>query len=114
MKTENAAGGRRSVQGLEGIVCADSTLHQAAHGVKLSDEALKYTAKGWPVFPCGTDKKPLVPGGFKSASTDIKQVRAWWTKYPTASIGCPMGALRGAWVLDVDLPDGPLESTDVV
>ncbi|SNS03190.1 Protein of unknown function [Humidesulfovibrio mexicanus] len=71
------------------------------------DAALNYTSKGWRVFPCRANKKPLIQNGFKAASTDPEQVRKWWMQWPTASVGCPMGAEHGAWVLDVDLPKGP-------
>lgn len=69
--------------------------------------ALVYAKRGWPVFPCGTDKKPLTKNGFKDATTDAEQVAAWWTKHPAASIGCPTGPDSGILCLDVDLPDGP-------
>jgi hypothetical protein len=71
------------------------------------EAALKYAENGWPVFPCGIDKKPLVAGGFKSATTDLAQIVAWWTQWPDASIGCPTGSMSGFWVFDVDTPNGP-------
>lgn len=74
---------------------------------QLFDHALAYAAHGWPVFPCSTDKRPLVKNGFKVATTDEKQVRDWWGRWPEASIGMPTGFLSGVWVLDLDLPDGP-------
>jgi hypothetical protein len=43
----------------------------------LKDAALDYAAGGYAVFPCGDDKAPLIEGGFKSASRDAEQVRAW-------------------------------------
>lgn len=74
------------------------------NSLPLPEAALRYAAAGWPVFPCGLDKRPLVAGGFKSATTDPEQIKKWWTKHPTASIGCPTGQAIGAWVLDVDVP----------
>ena len=74
------------------------------------DAAINFAAKGWAVFPCGVDKKPLTPHGLKDATTDPEQIKAWWTRTPGASIGSPTGpnmGKSGAWVLDVDLPDGP-------
>lgn len=72
--------------------------------------ALKYAAGGWPVFPGGVDKKPLVKDWPNVATTAPEQIKAWWTRHPGASIGAPTGpgmGKSGAWVLDVDLPDGP-------
>ena len=104
---KNPAGGPGSVLGLEEIVCADSSLPVAGQAVKLKEQALKYAAGGWRVFPCKISKGPLVNDWPNAASTAPETIRAWWAKWPGASIGCPAGALRGAWVLDVDLPDGP-------
>ncbi len=79
---------------------------QAPHA-PLMQAALALVKHGWPVFPCRTDKKPRVKGGFKAASTDLQQVKACWEKWPDASIGVPTGAVTGFFVLDVDLPHGP-------
>lgn len=69
--------------------------------------ALSYAAKGWPVFPCGMDKKPLTTNGFYAASTDPEQIRRWWTKNPHAAIGVPTGRTSGILVIDLDVrPDG--------
>jgi hypothetical protein len=68
------------------------------------DAALEYARKGLPVFPCNTlDKKPLTPHGFKDATTDEAQIRAWWGRWPIAMIGAPTGPASGAWVLDPDV-----------
>ena len=77
---------------------------------ELLDWALKYAQRGWPVLPCGIDKKPLghvVPCGLHDATRDEKQIISWWTANPKASIGLPTGPIMGAFVLDIDLPDGP-------
>jgi hypothetical protein len=67
------------------------------------DAALEYGRSGTPVFPCNPlDKKPLTPHGFKDASTDEAQIRAWWGKWPNAMIGAPTGAASGMWVVDTD------------
>ena len=69
--------------------------------------ALAYAAKGWPVFPCGMDKKPLTKNGFYNATTDPEQIRNWWAKYPNAAIGVPTGRTSGILVIDLDVrPDG--------
>jgi bifunctional DNA primase/polymerase-like protein len=64
-------------------------------------EALKLTREGILVFPCGNDKRPLTPHGFKDASADANLVHDWWTQWPNALIGTPTGVKF--CVLDLDL-----------
>lgn len=65
--------------------------------------ALHYAARGWPVFPCRPrGKKPLIAGGFKSASKDPAQIRSWWSQWPQANIGIPTGSPTGIYALDID------------
>jgi len=64
-------------------------------------EALKLARKGIPVFPCGPDKRPLTPNGFKDASSDAETVHLWWTEHADALIGTPTGVKF--CVLDLDL-----------
>ena len=91
----------------------------------MREAALAYAAAGWPVFPCNPKqgpggKRPLVAGADKDAegkpvpktgglwraSTDEKQIRAWWGKYPNALIGVPTGARIGLFVVDLDPREG--------
>lgn len=81
----------------------------------LLEAALAYAARGWPVFPCSPrDKAPLLPadkdaagkripgsGGCRKASLDPEQIRAWWSKWPSAMIGVAMGD-NGLFALDFD------------
>ena len=70
---------------------------------KQVDLALFYTRVGIPVHPvCSAGKRPLTPHGFKDATTDEVQIRAWWTRWPDALVSTPTGTLTGLWVLDVD------------
>jgi Bifunctional DNA primase/polymerase, N-terminal len=55
-------------------------------------EALQLAYDGHRVFPCGTNKAPLTPHGFKDASRDIETIDTWWTRWPDALIGVPTGA----------------------
>ena len=64
------------------------------------DDAAAYAAGGWPIFPCKGDKSPLTERGYMDASTDLDQVKQWWSRWPTALIGAPTGINFD--VLDVD------------
>jgi Bifunctional DNA primase/polymerase, N-terminal len=66
-----------------------------------SDCALALARRALPVFPCGDNKQPRIPGGFKSASTDADRIRAWWHCWPGALIGVPTGIKF--IVIDLDL-----------
>lgn len=67
----------------------------------LANAATWYAEHGWPVFPLKTQgKTPLTRNGFKDATVDLEQIRAWWAATPQANIGTPTG-LRFD-VIDVD------------
>ncbi|HPD16232.1 MAG TPA: bifunctional DNA primase/polymerase [Planctomycetota bacterium] len=67
------------------------------------EAALEYAARGWLVFPLKpSGKTPLTPHGFKDATTDPEQIRAWWTQHPDANVGIRTGAVSGLVVLDID------------
>lgn len=86
------------------------------------DAALEYAARGWRVFPvhtirggectcggrkgCKPGKHPLTDHGFKDATTDSKQIRRWWAKWPEANIGIATGKASGIIVLDIDPRNG--------
>lgn len=71
--------------------------------VSLRDAAIDYAGRGWPVFPLiPRDKKPIPSDGFRSATTDPRQIDQWWRWRPDANIGIPTGHLFD--VLDVDGP----------
>src|SRR5262245_29847319 len=68
------------------------------------EAALEYARLGIPVFPCNPlDKKPLTPNGFKDATTNEAQIRAWWTRWPNAMLGAATVPTSGMWVMDLDL-----------
>ncbi len=66
--------------------------------------ALDYGRRGWPVFPVGRNKHPLVKWG-EAATTDLAQIEAWWRTWPAALIGMPTGKPSGVVVLDIDVKD---------
>lgn len=67
---------------------------------------LELASTGFRIFPC-REKRPITKNGFKDASAAPEQITAWWTQYPDAQVGLPTGHNINAFVLDVDLPDGP-------
>jgi len=90
------------------------------------DQALRYAADGFAVFPvyepseypyghplrC-TCNKPLCKGkhprtsnGCLDATTDKATIKGWWTKWPNASIGMATGKKNELAVVDLDGPEG--------
>jgi len=69
--------------------------------------AIKYATLGFAVFPLKPrSKAPATSNGFKSATTDLQQINAWWDSTPLYNIGIATGAAsRGLLVLDLDEDD---------
>jgi len=75
------------------------------------DEAMKYAQRGWYIFPVRQKgKTPMIKDWPNLATTDEKQVTAWWTQWPQANIGIATGKNSNLVVLDVDLKPGGKES----
>jgi len=74
----------------------------------LARAALAYASRlGWPVFACRPGRKePITPAGFHDATTSEAQIRAWWSRWPTANIGIACDARSGLLVIDVDPRNG--------
>jgi len=63
-----------------------------------------YAERSILVFPCRADtKRPHTEHGFKAATPDSEQIRAW-QRWPDAMVACPTGPDVDAWVLDIDDP----------
>lgn len=74
---------------------------------KLLDAAIEYATKyKWAVFPCSPmSKKPLTPHGCKDAKKSVGAIKAWWKRWPDASIGIATGSVSGLIVIDEDLDE---------
>lgn len=92
-------------------------LTPAMQSQNLKKAALAYAEYGLPIFPVfGIDKDreclcsnnkcehqgkhPIIPSGYKGATTDLKKIEEWWTKYPKANIASPL--MAGLFALDFD------------
>ncbi len=81
----------------------EQTPLSAFNTASLAEAALAYAAAGIAVFPLKPqDKRPIVPHGFYSATTDRSLIRRWWRNEPRANIGVVCGAPSGWWVIDID------------
>jgi uncharacterized protein YndB with AHSA1/START domain len=77
----------------------------------LRSAALAYARRGVPVFPCEPGgKRPLTRNGFWDATTEARQIEAWWARWPAANVGVPTGGRSGLLVLDADPRGGGFES----
>lgn len=74
---------------------------------KLLNAALKYAKEyGWAVFPVSPkSKRPLTPNGFKDAKKTPGPIKAWWKRYPNASIGIATGSMSNLVVIDEDIDE---------
>ncbi|MGP5390297.1 bifunctional DNA primase/polymerase [Glutamicibacter arilaitensis] len=80
----------------------------------LSAAAREFARSGVPVFPCAPNgKRPITAQGFHDATTDLRQIEAWWDQIPNANIGLPTGAASGAVVVDVDV-HGPVNGYEAL
>lgn len=76
----------------------------------MKEAALEYADRGWPIFPCRTDKTPHTMHGVLDATTDKRQIEEWWDRWPGANIGLDVGG-AGMMVLDLD-PGHDLEELE--
>lgn len=66
----------------------------------LGTAALDYAARGLAVFPLAENSKvPCIVEGFKRATTDIDQIKAWWEYRPNCNIGIATGGMSGGLVV---------------
>ena len=87
------------------------------------DSVLRYAEYGWPVFPCHSAptgvcscrrgagcrhsaKHPYTRHGLKDATTEPRQIKRWWGKWPDANVAILTGADSDLLVIDVDQAHG--------
>ena len=76
----------------------------------MRDAALRYASRGWHVLPIiERGKTPANPHGLLEATTDTKQIEAWWAHVPY-NIAIRTGAVSGIVVVDADAAHGGMES----
>lgn len=91
------------------------------------EAAINYAEFGWSLLPlcwpdenglcgCGhghqgkeVGKAPLIKGGHRGASSNVRQVREWWERWPRANIGVNL-AKSGLIVVDCDSVDAVREA----
>lgn len=73
----------------------------SAPPASMLEAALRYAAQGQRVFPCRA-KKPLIEGGFKSATRAAPTITKWWAKWPDAQVALPCGGVNHLLVIDDD------------
>jgi len=64
-----------------------------------------YARRGFRIFPCTAQKRPLIRDWGQNASADPQVIEGWWRRRPRALIGAPTGRQAGLVVLDVDVKD---------
>ncbi len=93
---------------MPGLFAFTLTLMRMPPGASTGEAAVALASVGVPVFPVAMGgKQPLTQHGFHDATTNLEQIRGWWSATPGANIGMPTGAASGLVVVDVDV-HGPV------
>ena len=76
--------------------------------MEMLDHALRYAARGWPVFALQPKNKipPKGSHGCKDGTTSEIYITRAWDEHPDANIGMATGKDAEVWVLDIDGEEG--------
>ncbi|RIX34584.1 DNA primase [Corynebacterium falsenii] len=89
---------------MPGLSAVTQTLMRLPPGASTGEAAMVLAIAGVPVFPVAVNgKQPLTRHGFHDATTNLDQIRHWWSSTPGANVGMPTGAASGLVVVDVDI-----------
>jgi len=78
---------------------------ESLKNVVLPKELEEYIAKGWKIFPCKKDKKPLTSHGFLDATNEQDQIKLWYQKFTDCNWGLSVGD-SDLSVIDIDIRNG--------
>lgn len=82
------------------------------------ETALALASEGLRVFPLAErDKVPKIPkweggSGCKDGTTDVEQIKTWWSMWPNCNVGVATG--NGLLVVDIDGDDGAVTLSELV
>lgn len=89
---------------MPGLSAFTQALMRMPPGASTGEAAMALASAGIPVFSVAVSgKQPLTRHGFRDATTDLDQIRRWWSAAPGANVGMPTGAASGLVVVDVDV-----------
>jgi putative DNA primase/helicase len=90
----------------------DWSWSSSLNNLSLAEAVEQYALNGIPIIPLRVrGKLPIIPKdrgghGSKDATTDLEQVRKWWTEYPGANIGIATGDEASFFAFDIDGEEG--------
>lgn len=76
-------------------------------GSKLLDAAIEYARMGWSVLALQPRlKEPATASGLKDATTDLEQIKMWWSVFPDSNVGVSLGTAAGNMIaIDIDVDE---------